>query len=46
MIEVFIRLMGASDDFIGPVNIGNPVEFTDLKFDFNVDHGVRWVEKK
>ena len=28
------------------VGYGNPVEFTDLKFDFNVDHGVRWVEKK
>jgi len=26
------------------VGYGNPVEFTDLKFDFEVDHGVRWVE--
>ena len=28
------------------VGYGNPVEFTDLKFHFNVDHGVRWVESK
>lgn len=28
MIEGFIRMMNAPDDFIGPVNIGNPVEFT------------------
>ena len=28
------------------VGYGNPVEFTDLKFHFNVDHGVRWVENK
>ncbi len=28
------------------VGYGNPVEFTDLNFHFNVDHGVRWVENK
>lgn len=28
LIEGFIRLMDAPDDFIGPVNIGNPGEFT------------------
>ena len=28
LIEVFIKLMDSPDDFIGPVNIGNPVEFT------------------
>lgn len=28
MIEGFVRMMGAPDSFIGPVNIGNPVEFT------------------
>lgn len=28
LIEGFIRLMGTSDDFIGPVNLGNPDEFT------------------
>ena len=26
------------------VGYGNPVEFIDLKFQFDVDHGVRWVE--
>jgi len=28
MIEAFVRLMATSDDFAGPVNLGNPVEFT------------------
>jgi UDP-glucuronate decarboxylase len=28
MIEVFIRLMDTEDDFAGPVNTGNPREFT------------------
>jgi UDP-glucuronate decarboxylase len=28
LVEGFIRLMAAPDDFIGPVNIGNPGEFT------------------
>jgi UDP-glucuronate decarboxylase len=28
LIEAFIRLMGTPDDFTGPVNLGNPVEFT------------------
>jgi UDP-glucuronate decarboxylase len=28
MIEAFVRLMGSPDDFTGPVNVGNPVEFT------------------
>ncbi len=28
LIEVFIRLMDSSDNFIGPVNIGNSHEFT------------------
>ena len=26
MIEAFIRLMGTDDDFVGPVNLGNPAE--------------------
>ena len=30
MIEGFIRLMGTSDDVTGPVNLGNPGEFTIL----------------
>ena len=28
LIEVFIRIMDTPDDFTGPVNIGNPEEFT------------------
>ncbi len=28
LIEVFVRLMASSDDFTGPVNTGNPGEFT------------------
>jgi UDP-glucuronate decarboxylase len=28
LIEVIIRMMNSPDDFVGPVNIGNPVEFT------------------
>jgi UDP-glucuronate decarboxylase len=28
LIEVFVRLMNSNNEFSGPVNIGNPVEFT------------------
>lgn len=28
LIDAFIQLMNTSDDFTGPVNIGNPIEFT------------------
>jgi UDP-glucuronate decarboxylase len=28
MIDAMTRLMGTSDDFTGPVNCGNPIEFT------------------
>lgn len=31
LIEVFIRLMNSPDDFTGPVNTGNPFEFTILE---------------
>lgn len=31
LIEVFIRLMASPDDFTGPVNTGNPGEFTILE---------------
>lgn len=31
LIEAFIRAMGTPDDFTGPVNIGNPAEFTMLE---------------
>jgi len=30
LIEAFVRLMNSADDFIGPVNTGNPTEFTML----------------
>jgi UDP-glucuronate decarboxylase len=28
MVDAFIRLMNTEDDFFGPVNLGNPGEFT------------------
>jgi len=31
LIEVFVRLMDSPDDFTGPVNTGNPIEFTILE---------------
>ena len=31
LIEAFIRMMDSADDFVGPVNIGNPNEFTMLE---------------
>ena len=31
LIEGFYRLMGSADDFVGPVNLGNPQEFTILE---------------
>lgn len=31
LIDAIIKLMGTSDDFTGPVNIGNPTEFTILE---------------
>ena len=31
LIEGFVRLMDTPDDFTGPVNLGNPVEFTMLE---------------
>jgi len=31
LIEGFIRLMATGDEFTGPVNLGNPVEFTILE---------------
>ncbi len=31
LVEGLIRLMNTSDDFMGPVNIGNPTEFTILE---------------
>lgn len=31
LIEAFVRMMNSEDDFTGPVNIGNPNEFTILE---------------
>ena len=31
LVEGMLRMMGTSDDFTGPVNIGNPIEFTMLE---------------
>ena len=31
LIEAFVRLMNSADDFTGPVNLGNPGEFTILE---------------
>ena len=36
LVEGMIRLMNSSDDFLGPVNIGNPNEFTMLELAKNV----------
>ncbi len=31
LVEAFVRIMATDDDFVGPVNIGNPGEFTILE---------------
>jgi UDP-glucuronate decarboxylase len=31
LVEAFIRIMATDDEFVGPVNIGNPGEFTILE---------------
>lgn len=36
LIDGFIRLMGSRDGFTGPVNLGNPVEFSILELAENV----------
>ena len=36
LVEGMIRMMGTGDDFTGPVNIGNPGEFTMLELAQNV----------
>jgi UDP-glucuronate decarboxylase len=40
MIEGFIRMMNSHGDFIGPVNMGNPGEFTMLEL---AEHVLRLV---
>jgi UDP-glucuronate decarboxylase len=36
LLEVMIRMMGTGDDFVGPVNIGNPGEFSMLELAIKV----------
>lgn len=36
LVEGMIRMMASDDDFIGPVNIGNPKEFTMLELAENI----------
>jgi UDP-glucuronate decarboxylase len=36
LIEGMIRMMNTPDDFIGPVNIGNPIEYTMLELAQNI----------
>jgi len=36
LVEGMIRMMGTDDSFIGPVNIGNPGEFTMLELAQNI----------
>ena len=36
LIDAFVRLMATSDDFAGPVNLGNPEEFTILELAWKV----------
>ncbi len=36
LVEGMVRMMGTSDDFTGPVNIGNPGEFTMLELAENI----------
>lgn len=38
LIEGFVRLMDSPDDFVGPVNLGNPVEFSILELAQKVIH--------
>lgn len=43
MIEGMVRMMATEDDFIGPVNIGNPNEFTILEL---AEHVIRLTNSK
>jgi UDP-glucuronate decarboxylase len=45
MIEGFIRMMNSADDFTGPVNMGNPGEFTMLELAEKVLQLVRGKSK-
>lgn len=43
LIDFMIRMMNSPTDFIGPVNVGNPNEFTMLEL---ADHIIRLVDSK
>lgn len=43
LIEGMIRMMATDDDFIGPINIGNPNEFTILEL---AEHVIRLTKSK
>lgn len=36
LVDGMIKMMGTEDEFIGPINIGNPVEFTMLELAENI----------
>lgn len=36
LVDGMIKMMGTQDEFIGPINIGNPVEFTMLELAENI----------
>lgn len=36
LIEAFVRFMNSNDDLVGPLNLGNPVEFTIRELAFRV----------
>jgi UDP-glucuronate decarboxylase len=36
LVDGMIKMMATGDDFIGPVNIGNPIEFTMLELAQNI----------
>ena len=38
LVEAIIRTMNSADDFVGPVNIGNPTEFTMLELAELIKH--------
>jgi len=45
LVEAIIRTMNSGDDFVGPVNIGNPGEFTMLELAKKIQSKVRSESK-
>jgi len=43
LVEALVRMMGSADDFTGPVNVGNPGEFTILEL---AEHVLRLTGSK